>query len=225
MAQLKKYLLYGIPIIIVGAILIYFSEIVGYIVMAWVVSMIGAPLNNFLSKFLSKGMAAGLTLLVFSLLLLIVVRILVPPLVNQAKNLAGLDYEKMISGLEEPIQDVNNWLIDKGLVAPEIIEEIPEETSTEETIQTAVIKLDSILRTEGDTLTDDGLDLVINIIPPSEVEVQPQTEDSSNDLLLGVKNNIFEKFNPSQIPKLLGCLLYTSPSPRDKRQSRMPSSA
>ena len=25
--------------------------------------------------------------------------------------------------------------------------------------------------------------------------------------------------------KLLGCLLYTSPSPRDKRQSRMPSSA
>ena len=28
-----------------------------------------------------------------------------------------------------------------------------------------------------------------------------------------------------QIDKLLTCLLYTSPSPRDKRQSRMPSSA
>ena len=27
------------------------------------------------------------------------------------------------------------------------------------------------------------------------------------------------------IPKSIGCLLYTSPSPRDKRQSRMPSSA
>ena len=27
------------------------------------------------------------------------------------------------------------------------------------------------------------------------------------------------------IDSLLGCLLYTSPSPRDKRQSRMPSSA
>ena len=26
-------------------------------------------------------------------------------------------------------------------------------------------------------------------------------------------------------PRLLACLLYTSPSPRDKRQSRMPSSA
>ena len=27
------------------------------------------------------------------------------------------------------------------------------------------------------------------------------------------------------MPELIGCLLYTSPSPRDKRQSRMPSSA
>ena len=30
---------------------------------------------------------------------------------------------------------------------------------------------------------------------------------------------------PAVIPLLLLCLLYTSPSPRDKRQSRMPSSA
>ena len=29
----------------------------------------------------------------------------------------------------------------------------------------------------------------------------------------------------NRISKLLSCLLYTSPSPRDKRQSRMPSSA
>ena len=28
-----------------------------------------------------------------------------------------------------------------------------------------------------------------------------------------------------QDAKVIGCLLYTSPSPRDKRQSRMPSSA
>ena len=27
------------------------------------------------------------------------------------------------------------------------------------------------------------------------------------------------------VPECTGCLLYTSPSPRDKRQSRMPSSA
>ena len=31
--------------------------------------------------------------------------------------------------------------------------------------------------------------------------------------------------NPGEVVGLVGCLLYTSPSPRDKRQSRMPSSA
>ena len=35
---------------------------------------------------------------------------------------------------------------------------------------------------------------------------------------------VVEKFSPS-LYNSLGCLLYTSPSPRDKRQSRMPSSA
>ena len=34
-----------------------------------------------------------------------------------------------------------------------------------------------------------------------------------------------EKFLLEILEKDLGCLLYTSPSPRDKRQSRMPSSA
>ena len=33
-----------------------------------------------------------------------------------------------------------------------------------------------------------------------------------------------EKLNEEEFPKKT-CLLYTSPSPRDKRQSRMPSSA
>ena len=31
--------------------------------------------------------------------------------------------------------------------------------------------------------------------------------------------------DPKQADQLVRCLLYTSPSPRDKRQSRMPSSA
>ena len=39
--------------------------------------------------------------------------------------------------------------------------------------------------------------------------------------LTGAENKFDEKGNPLFFP----CLLYTSPSPRDKRQSRMPSSA
>ena len=32
-------------------------------------------------------------------------------------------------------------------------------------------------------------------------------------------------YSASQLARFMTCLLYTSPSPRDKRQSRMPSSA
>ena len=41
--------------------------------------------------------------------------------------------------------------------------------------------------------------------------------------------DVMEWYRKASAPKVLGhemsCLLYTSPSPRDKRQSRMPSSA
>ena len=53
---------------------------------------------------------------------------------------------------------------------------------------------------------NDTSELVFNINEASEV--------SSNDVFL----NIFDWYH-------FVCLLYTSPSPRDKRQSRMPSSA
>ena len=204
MPQLRKYTLYAIPILLVGAVLFFFSEIVGYIVVAWVVSMIGAPLHRFLSRFLSKGLAAGLTLAAFSLFILLLLRILAPPLVQQARNLAGLDYEKMISGLEEPIADVNAWLADKGLINPDVA--VIEDTTIQDhqSMQTSVIRLDSLLRTQGDTISETGLDLVINIVPPAEAPSIEESTDQSSGILVGVKNNIFEKFNPSQIPKLLG---------------------
>ena len=46
--------------------------------------------------------------------------------------------------------------------------------------------------------------------------------DNLNDYL---KKIIGSDFDIISIKQFKGCLLYTSPSPRDKRQSRMPSSA
>ena len=51
----------------------------------------------------------------------------------------------------------------------------------------------------------------------------------SNDAVKLVKNNqtigLGSGRSATAFVKSLSCLLYTSPSPRDKRQSRMPSSA
>jgi len=198
----QKYTIYAIPLLLAGAVIYYFSDIVGYIIMAWVVSMIGAPLHKLLTKFMSSGLASGITLLVFSLFIFLLVRLFVPPLLAQAKNLAGLDYQNILAGLEEPISDAKEWLEEKGLVAPELqIEQEVVEPDYHQ-LETTIVKLDSLLRTQGDTLSDTGIDLVININNPQ----QPSTPivEEPEDYITGFKNNIFEFLNPAKIPKLLG---------------------
>ena len=49
--------------------------------------------------------------------------------------------------------------------------------------------------------------------------------DEKYELMYHVGNRDRFYLDYKDIPKSMICLLYTSPSPRDKRQSRMPSSA
>jgi len=86
-----KYLIALIPILLVSGIIYYLSDIVTYILIAWVISMIGAPVIVFLRKFMNKNIAAILTLSLFVLSFLLLVWIFVPPLVNQVENLSKVD--------------------------------------------------------------------------------------------------------------------------------------
>ena len=52
-----------------------------------------------------------------------------------------------------------------------------------------------------------------------------ETDLKSLDIAYPMDRNIFSFPLSGEIVQLYICLLYTSPSPRDKRQSRMPSSA
>ena len=47
---------------------------------------------------------------------------------------------------------------------------------------------------------------------------------TEEDLLAAITNRVAQLIE-TDLELLMSCLLYTSPSPRDKRQSRMPSSA
>ena len=60
----------------------------------------------------------------------------------------------------------------------------------------------------------------------SEIDGIPIKEGTFINLVLASANRDPRKFeNPDSFDIFRNCLLYTSPSPRDKRQSRMPSSA
>lgn len=203
----QKYTISILPLLIVGAILFYFSEIVSYIILAWVVSMIGAPLNKFLNKFLGDGLSAGLTLLVFGILLLLLLRIFIPPLISQAKNLAGIDYNKVLEGLEEPLSDVKQWFNDKGIINAEDLDHISSigDPVTPQ-YYTELVNVDSILHINnlGDTLSTQQINLLIQIDNPDKTDGEDQP---NGNYFEGMRSNIFEMFNPSQISKLLGSLV------------------
>ena len=58
-----------------------------------------------------------------------------------------------------------------------------------------------------------------------EGRMQFRTHESVKPFVLRRGDDAFiPKYQPHE-ERVYGCLLYTSPSPRDKRQSRMPSSA
>ena len=53
----------------------------------------------------------------------------------------------------------------------------------------------------------------------------PVTEITVSSISATLQQQEIEYFEPNIDEQAIVCLLYTSPSPRDKRQSRMPSSA
>lgn len=199
----SKYLLLFLPILISVVLIWYFRDIFTYVAIAWVLSMVGAPIMRFFQNFLPNGFAAIVTLGAFTLILILIVWLFLPPIVQQARNLAGIDYESITKNLEEPINDWNNWLISKGFLPPnddastEIVETDAEKNILEEF---AVVKLDSIL--QDSSLTN--VNLLININNPQREEEVAKEEEKPKTFLDKLRNNVFSLLNPAKIPELFG---------------------
>lgn len=116
-----KYILALVPILLVGFILYWLGNIVLYIIIAWVISMIGSPLVALLRRFMNRNAAAMITLLSFVLIFILTLYFFIPVLVTQAKYLAGIDVQNVVSSIEEPLQDWKNWLVEKKLIVDDEI--------------------------------------------------------------------------------------------------------
>lgn len=190
----SRYLAIAISLFLIGAVFYYFSDIVTYVLIAWVLSMVGQPINEFYKKYLKLGSggSAGLTLVTFIFLFSGLVWLFVPSIIKQTQNLAGIDYESLVESLEEPINSLNNILVEKGLMEGEIIlseDKIINDTTSndietvtknikKDTVQIAelgltdenenqltstFISIDSILLENGDTVTKTNITLQVNI--------------------------------------------------------------
>ena len=88
------------------------------------------------------------------------------------------------------------------------------------TIHSKTLALDTALGIVEVTVSIEGTDIAADIIALSIFPLNPE-------LPLGMSVNECKAvlIQIGETRKSFNCLLYTSPSPRDKRQSRMPSSA
>ena len=151
MKNWSRYIAIALTILLIGVVFYYFSDIVAYVLVAWVLSMVGQPIMNFFKNYLKLGNAgsAALTLATFIFLLTALIWVFVPPIVQQTRNLAGIDYASLVKSLEEPINSLNNILVEKGLMEGDIIEKttaVISKDSSETTIETPIIdtlKIDS----------------------------------------------------------------------------------
>ena len=194
MKNWSRYIAIALTILFIGVVFYYFSDIVAYVLVAWVLSMVGQPIMNFFKNYLKLGNAgsAALTLGTFIFLLTALIWVFVPPIVQQTRNLAGIDYASLVKSLEEPINSLNNILVEKGLMEGEVIEDptevIPKdslvtiienpiidtliidstkilevEVPKEKTVSSTFVAIDSILLANGDTITKTNITLEIKV--------------------------------------------------------------
>jgi|APTNR8051073442_1049403.scaffolds.fasta_scaffold02575_2 predicted PurR-regulated permease PerM len=116
----------GVSLLVAAWLIYVFNQIVFYAIAAWVVSLLGKPMMGFFERRLKfgkwksgPGLNAMLTLVCFFLIFFLLAMLFVPLLVRQAGNLANVDYGKIAIALNEPFQNVLQWLANKGLAPPQ----------------------------------------------------------------------------------------------------------
>lgn len=140
MNKFIRILLIALSILVAGLIIYWLGEIVTYILIAWVVSMIGTPIMDFFFKRLKVGkyranniICAILTLLILISVFTSIAYLFIPIILEQVTNLAKVDVAAIVSALEEPISKLQDLLMKFGL--------IEQTTSTEQQIQDELSRL------------------------------------------------------------------------------------
>ena len=119
----NRYIALGASILVVLAVMYFFSDIVAYVLIAWVLSMIGQPLMSFFRRNLKFGkfqagpsLCAVLTMVCYLLFLSLIIVLFAPLILEQARNLANVDYQGIGKTLEVPLNQFNDYLYELGIV-------------------------------------------------------------------------------------------------------------
>ena len=122
---MNRYWGLGLSFLALGLLVYYFNDVLSWLILAWVVSLLGSPVMAFLGKLrigswqLSSTVRALIVLLGFYGLFGLFVYALTPAILTQARNLAGVDYVRILNSLDEPISRASDWLVEHQLMERE----------------------------------------------------------------------------------------------------------
>lgn len=120
----RAYLTLAIGLLIAAVFTYFFSQIVLWVIISWILAMIGQPLMRFFQKYLRIGkrfkagpnLSAILVLLTYFVALSALVLLFVPLIIQQINNLSEIDYPALAQALEEPIRQLNEQFIQWGFI-------------------------------------------------------------------------------------------------------------
>lgn len=124
MKNSSRYIIILITLAIVGSVLWYLRSIVGYLLISWVLSLLGQPFFRLYKKIkigkfqVGRNIAAGMTILSFLIIISLLVALFVPMILTQARTISEVDFAAVWQSLEEPIEQTNQRMIDAGLLDP-----------------------------------------------------------------------------------------------------------
>lgn len=114
--RLAKSILLAAGIAIIAALCWYFRSVLGYILIAVVVSLVAKPLMGLMQKIRIKGrkapdwILAALSLILVLGILLSVVAMLIPIIGNIVKDISLANIENAVKGLSVPLHELNEFL-------------------------------------------------------------------------------------------------------------------
>jgi predicted PurR-regulated permease PerM len=117
-----RYIIGAAILVVLLLILSYFVEVVSYILISWIISMIGQPLMSFfmlklqLYRFsFGKSVASLMTLVTLFSVIGVLLWLFIPLIIQQAVVLSKVDFNSISLALQEPIDRINVWLRSLGL--------------------------------------------------------------------------------------------------------------
>ncbi|TVR81204.1 MAG: AI-2E family transporter [Chitinophagaceae bacterium] len=116
MNKIPKQLLFLFSFILFAVFVWYFNSILIYLVIAWILSLIGEPVMNFFEKlrykkfYVPRFLSAALTIISFYLVLIFFLMIFVPLVVKEARFFTNYNIEDITYFIEGPLENLDDFL-------------------------------------------------------------------------------------------------------------------